>query len=715
MSMTKPTAEQVTYKSKGIGAVTRTVESKLADVVSVKDFGAVGDGVADDTAAIQAAIDWVLYKNLPASSVFAVPPGIGAVYLPGGRYRITDTIHLGYGFMFQGIRFYGDGSVVANFTPDKGTVIVADFNDRPAIAVSGGRGTSISDMGIFGKNWNWILNNNLGSFAPPLIDDLDPANWVDPSFPASASSRYAPYCGIAVDPYAGPRPAVSYPDVNFPSWLNYTTQYNKAFSDHTTMSRVDIQGFVVAIAIQPSDADGNGDYTRVLDCRIQRNAYGISVGQTQSRDIAVSDVQFLHFYSAINTGLNGRQSGMPAFDIRNCSFNFGIQAAKVNLIFGHGIAFQTCYAETLYRIGDFNVGGGSSDTTYPVGFYDCQFRFDSHFLRGMPQSIITVDNAPVTFIGCSFYSGLSPAPNFFVFQTSAAQTAFINCSYRVRNDAKALYEKVAVNGTCGMLMAACDTGIAQWIVRKDNAYNINTGNAIGTAGVRVATNIGPVTRNIGMPVYLKTIDPVGGDLQTVDQPVGFALQRGIWGKNLCASVSQSGRTVTIDVTGAVTAQSLFQRGGDVGDVVWDNTTGISFVVAARTGLVLTLIAQNDFDSAGNLRQTISLASGVMYTLNCRLYTLSIPHFCDISSSSSTISNVVRADGVSVGVNDANMGTQTGDALYVGNGFTRGLCSPANAPITNVTSNSIVLTGNCRFTASRQRIPVFVRAPTPNNT
>jgi hypothetical protein len=41
----------------GIGAVQRTVESKLKDTVSVKDFGAVGDGVADDTIFIQTSIN----------------------------------------------------------------------------------------------------------------------------------------------------------------------------------------------------------------------------------------------------------------------------------------------------------------------------------------------------------------------------------------------------------------------------------------------------------------------------------------------------------------------------------------------------------------------------------------------------------------------------------------------------------------------------------
>lgn len=65
----------------GTGAVVRYIEDKLREIgVSVMDFGAVGDGVADDTAALVSAIE-------AAASVG------GYVFIPGGvNIRITQRL-----------------------------------------------------------------------------------------------------------------------------------------------------------------------------------------------------------------------------------------------------------------------------------------------------------------------------------------------------------------------------------------------------------------------------------------------------------------------------------------------------------------------------------------------------------------------------------------------------------------------------------------------
>jgi hypothetical protein len=65
------------YRSGSPGAVLRTLLDKLDEAVSVKDFGAKGDGAADDSPAFQAALD-----------------AHESVYVPPGSYRLNAEIHV---------------------------------------------------------------------------------------------------------------------------------------------------------------------------------------------------------------------------------------------------------------------------------------------------------------------------------------------------------------------------------------------------------------------------------------------------------------------------------------------------------------------------------------------------------------------------------------------------------------------------------------------
>ncbi len=80
------------YTALGTGASTRTSTDKFADMVSVKDYGAIGDGLTDDTISIQNALN--------ASN---------SVYIPNGSYLINTTVELTSSKALIGL---GQGSIL---------------------------------------------------------------------------------------------------------------------------------------------------------------------------------------------------------------------------------------------------------------------------------------------------------------------------------------------------------------------------------------------------------------------------------------------------------------------------------------------------------------------------------------------------------------------------------------------------------------------------
>lgn len=142
----------VGFLQAGAGATTTTVQNKLRDIVSVKDFGAVGDGVANDQAAIQTAFTaaQVLGKALyiPSGTYLLATPGQNQVLLSG---------------MTKSLKVYGDGP--STILKLGNNVCTSDFVCMFSMRSSAGVNIEFSDMTI---NMNAANNPLIGGVITSL-------------------------------------------------------------------------------------------------------------------------------------------------------------------------------------------------------------------------------------------------------------------------------------------------------------------------------------------------------------------------------------------------------------------------------------------------------------------------------------------------------------------------------------------------------------------
>ena len=113
-------ASNLQYLASGTGAVARSFASRLGDFISIKDFGAKGDGSTDDTAAIQAAVTAAAGRR---------------VYVPVGQYVLSSTITSSVPVYIQG-EGTGAGPGPAAQSNANVTQFLCNFSNADVFAVT---------------------------------------------------------------------------------------------------------------------------------------------------------------------------------------------------------------------------------------------------------------------------------------------------------------------------------------------------------------------------------------------------------------------------------------------------------------------------------------------------------------------------------------------------------------------------------------------------
>ena len=164
-SLVNTDSSQIVYNQGGTGAVTTNVKAKLQETVSVKDFGAVGDGVVDDTIAFQAAIDYCKTSGL----ILHVNPG---------TYKLTSTLDMNDGYD-NAVSLVGMGG----FSNEP----VLEFQDGVTIGllVKNSKNTLIQDLSIDISNvtndavgilWYGVWHSKMSNVIVRGAGNTDPAS-----------------------------------------------------------------------------------------------------------------------------------------------------------------------------------------------------------------------------------------------------------------------------------------------------------------------------------------------------------------------------------------------------------------------------------------------------------------------------------------------------------------------------------------------------------
>ena len=390
----------------GTGTVqySRTVQAKLREIVSSADFGAVGDGIADDTAALQAAID------------YSISVGCKLKIL-SGIYKITSPLliikKVGATFEYVGADIEGERYIGTDGTTGNYTIIKPTFNDTFALGIQCGRGVKVTDIEFQGLN---TFNLGLSANQHELMTN---STYV---VNGCRDSRYSPYSGICIDPFGYSIP----PDGGYPGFSSYYIATANE-SSGCVFNGVSILNFVVAMMLSPNGTTSNCSEMSFYDLQLNWNKVGFSTTQSQSDNLNWVGGGNGGALYGFDSQTYGQQQGHGP-GIVGCAMGYGKYLFNLTSEFGNSKVIKNIHAENFGGLGFF--GHGASAGQQPLQFAGCEFNNNANWRNsGIYVDHFIVTYAPLIFTGCNFTypNGLPPYGPVRILKTKHVSITFDTC------------------------------------------------------------------------------------------------------------------------------------------------------------------------------------------------------------------------------------------------------------------------------------------------
>lgn len=143
-----------------LAPITRSYQQKFDDFVNIRDFGAVGDGLVDDTDAINRAIQQI-YKS---TVVTTEPRTRRTIYFPGGTYLTSNTIQIP-----PWARIVGDGlssTIIRQSQGNRSVANVCDSKFQDGVLIGSSSATLPNNIEIYGFRFQ---NANASPTTPLMV------------------------------------------------------------------------------------------------------------------------------------------------------------------------------------------------------------------------------------------------------------------------------------------------------------------------------------------------------------------------------------------------------------------------------------------------------------------------------------------------------------------------------------------------------------------